>query len=211
MNTENPGCLTAVARGIALVVVVPVRLVWDALAFCLRHLWRWILAPVGRALGWLIDVLILTPLRWLWQWVVVPVAKALWWLVDLLVLTPLGWLWQWVVVPVARALWWLVDLVVVTPFGWLWRYVLAPVGRVAGAALAWAWHVAGTVSRAVGRAVSWVLWHAVGRPLAWTYRVLLTPVGHWLHTYLLRPAAEVARAVRAATREVWRALFGSPG
>ncbi|WP_329420570.1 hypothetical protein [Streptomyces sp. NBC_01268] len=205
------------ARGIALVIVVPLRLVWDAVAYCLRHLWRGVLAPVGRALGRLIDVLILTPLGWLWRWVVVPVAKALWWLVDTLLLTPLGWLWRWVVVPVARALWWVVDLVVLTPLGWLWRYVLAPVGRVlgaglriVGAALAWAWRIAGEVSRAVGRAVSWVLWHAVGRPLAWTYRVVLTPVGHWLRTYALHPAAEVARAVRTATREVWRALFGGP-
>lgn len=80
MNTEKTrsqppnqptGCLTGVARVIALVVVLPVRLVWDALVFCLELLWRWVLAPVGRALGWLIHHLVVIPLRFLWEWVIV--------------------------------------------------------------------------------------------------------------------------------------------
>ncbi|MFF5924872.1 hypothetical protein [Streptomyces hydrogenans] len=210
MNTENPGCLTGAARAVALVVVLPVRLLWDALVWCGRQLWRWILAPVGRALGWLVHHLLVIPLRWLWEWVLVPVAKAVWWVVDLLVVTPLRWLWEWALVPVGKAVWWVVDLLVVTPLTWLWRYVLDPVLRVVGAALAWAWRVAGEISRAVGRALRWVLWHAIGRPLAWVYRVIMTPVGRWLRRYVWEPVATVARAVRAAAREVRTALFGGP-
>ncbi|WP_282695079.1 hypothetical protein [Streptomyces sp. CC208A] len=183
MNTENPGCLTGAARAVALVVVLPVRLVWEALAFCLRQLWRWILAPVGRALGWLLHHLLLVPLRWLWEWLLLPVGKALWWAVDLLLVTPLT---------------------------WLWRYVLGPVRRFVGAALAWAWRIAGQVSRAVGRMVRRVLWHTIGRPLVWAYRVVLTPVGHWLRAWVWEPLAAAGRAVRAAAREVRAALFGGP-
>ncbi|MFD4372004.1 hypothetical protein [Streptomyces sp. NPDC058486] len=209
MNTENPGCLTGVARAIALVVVLPVRLVWDALAWCFTQLWRWVLAPIGRALAWLLHHLVVIPLQWLWEWVLAPVGRALWWLIDLLVLTPLAWLWRWVLVPVGKALWWVVDLLLVTPLTWLWRYVLGPVCRFVGAVLAWAWRIAGQVSRAVGRAIRWVLWHGIGRPLAWAYRVILTPVGHWLRTWVWGPVAAVGRAVRTATREVWTALFGA--
>ncbi|MFF8408503.1 hypothetical protein [Streptomyces omiyaensis] len=208
MNTENPGCLTGAARAVALVVVLPVRLLWDALAWCLRQLWRWLLAPVGRALGWLVHHLLVIPLRWLWEWVLVPVAKVLWRVLDLLLVTPLRWLWEWVLVPVAKALWRVLDLLLVTPLTWLWRHVLGPVVRVAGAALLWAWRIAGRISRAVGRAVRWVLWNAIGRPLAWAYRVVLTPVGHWLRRYVGEPVAAAVRAVRAAAREVRRTLFG---
>ncbi|MFE4307923.1 hypothetical protein ACFRR6_17965 [Streptomyces sp. NPDC056891] len=208
MNTENPGCLTGVARAVALVIVLPIRLIWDAFAFCLKQLWRWILAPIGRALGWLIHYLIVVPLRFLWEWVLVPVGRALWWLADLLIVTPLEWLWRWVLLPVLKALWWVVDLLIVTPLTWLWRYVLAPVGRAAGAVLAWAWRIAGLILRAVGRAIGWVLWNVIGRPLAWVYRVVLTPVGHWLRTWVWAPVAAAARAVRTAAREVRVALFG---
>ncbi|MFG3040341.1 hypothetical protein ACGFYZ_25940 [Streptomyces sp. NPDC048330] len=219
MNTENArsqtssepaGCLTGVARAIALVIVLPVRLVWDALAYCLKQLWRWVLAPIGRVLAWLIHHLLVIPLRFLWEWVIAPVGRALWWLVDLLVVTPLRWLGRWVLLPVAKAVWWLVDLLLVTPLTWLWRHVLAPVGRAAGAAAAWAWHIGGLISGALGRAVAWLLWNTVGRPLAWVYRVILTPVGHWLRTWVWAPVAAVTRAVRAAAREVRVALFGGP-
>ncbi|SED38328.1 hypothetical protein [Streptomyces sp. TLI_105] len=219
MNTENArsrhpneptGCLTGVARAIALVIVLPVRLVWDALAYCLKQLWRWVLAPLGRALGWLIHHLLVIPLRFLWEWVLAPVGRALWWVIDLLIVTPLKWLGRWVLLPVAKAVWRVVDLLLVTPLTWLWRYVLAPVGRAVGAAVAWAWRIGGLISRALGRAVGWVLWNAIGRPLAWTYRVILTPLGHWLRTWVWAPLASVGRAVRAAAREVRLALFGGP-
>ncbi|MFF0479976.1 hypothetical protein [Streptomyces sp. NPDC004435] len=210
MDTENPGCLTGVARAIALVVVLPLRLVWDALAWCFRQLWRWILAPVGRALGWLLHYVVVIPLRWLWEWVLVPVGRALGWLLHHLLVIPLRWLWEWVLLPVGKALWWVVDLLVVTPLRLLWRYVLGPVCRYVGAALAWAWRIAGRISRAVGLAIRWVLWNAIGRPLAWVYRVLLTPLGHWLRTWVWAPLASFGRAVRTATRDVWTALFGGP-
>ncbi|MFB7515079.1 hypothetical protein [Streptomyces sp. NPDC056144] len=215
MNTENPGadapgCLTGAARAVALVVVLPVRLVWDALAYCLRQLWRWILAPVGRALAWLAHHLLVIPLRWLGEWVLAPIGRALAWLGHYLLVVPVRWLWEWVLLPVCKALWWVADLLLVTPLTWLWRYVLGPVCRVAGAALAWAWRIGGRITAAVGRALRWTLWNLVGRPLAWTYRVLLTPLGHWLRAWVWDPLAAVGRAVRAAAREVRTALFGGP-
>ncbi|MFF7811039.1 hypothetical protein ACFZCF_03825 [Streptomyces sp. NPDC007945] len=204
MNTENPGCLTGVARAVALVVVLPFRLLWDALAWCGRQLRRRVLAPIGRAVGWLLHLLLVVPLQWLSEWVLAPIGRAVGWLLHLLLVVPLRWLWEWVLVPVGRALWWLVDLLLVTPLRWLWRHALGPACRVVGAVLSWAWRVAGGISRAVGRALR----YAIVRPLARVYRTVLTPVGHGLRRYVGEPVAAAARAVRAAAREARTALFG---
>ncbi|MCZ0979625.1 hypothetical protein O1L60_12630 [Streptomyces diastatochromogenes] len=215
MNTENPGCLTGVARAVALVIVLPVRLLWDAFAFCVKQLWRWVLAPVGRALGWLIHHLVVIPLRFLWEWVIAPVGRALWWVIDLLVVTPLTWLWRWVLLPVLKALWWVVDLLVVTPLGWLWQYVLAPVGRAVGAVLAWAWGIAGLVSRALGRAVGWVLWNAVGRPspgrTGWSSRRSATGCGPGCGRPSPPPRGPSAPRPGGAPRPLRRTPLTEPG
>ncbi|MDI5939676.1 hypothetical protein QLR68_16300, partial [Micromonospora sp. DH15] len=56
-----PPLVAAFARGVALVVVLPVRLLWELLVGAGRLLHRWLLSPLGRALrAW-----VLRPLAWL--------------------------------------------------------------------------------------------------------------------------------------------------
>ncbi|MGW6311511.1 hypothetical protein ACWFRU_03520, partial [Streptomyces sp. NPDC055099] len=75
---QAEGCLAVAiripVRIVVLVLVVPVRLVWDALAVCGRFVYLRGLRPVGRALGWLGRTLIVTPLEWLGTYVLTPIA-----------------------------------------------------------------------------------------------------------------------------------------
>ncbi|MFG2191618.1 hypothetical protein [Streptomyces sp. NPDC048639] len=96
------GCLTVAIRMpvriIALIVVVPVRLVWDALVACGKALERTVLRPLGRALAWLWRTLVVAPchavgraLAWMWRTlIVVPftaIGRALAWTGRTLVVT----------------------------------------------------------------------------------------------------------------------------
>src|SRR4051794_26107355 len=76
------GCLvTAIrlpVRIVTLVVVVPVRMVWDVLTACGNALRRTVLRPLGRALEWLWHTLVVVP--------ALAVGKALAWLGRTLVL-----------------------------------------------------------------------------------------------------------------------------
>ncbi|MFJ7156089.1 hypothetical protein ACIQUQ_14220 [Streptomyces sp. NPDC101118] len=193
------------ARGIALVVVLPVRLVWDALTFLLRVAYRYLLEPLGRALGWLFEVLVVAPVRALWRYVLRPVGVLLWRHLLAPVGRGLAWLARWfgtyVIAPVARLLW----RYLLVPLGLavhryllrpLWRHVLVPVGTL----LAWAWRYTAIASRAVGRALGWLGWVLVGWGAVRVYRYVVVPVG--------RVAREAWRSVRVAAREVRVALFG---
>lgn len=309
-------------RIVVLVLVVPVRIAWDALVVAGRLLTDSVLRPLGRALLWLGRTVLVLPLVALWRYVVVPAGKGLSLLGHVLVVVPLGllyryvltpaghalawvaravgagltwlyarvlapagrgigrflkgagillaalgtgvyavvarllhhllvvpaqWLYARVLTPVGRAVAWLVGVVVagigavlywtarvllVLPARALWRWVLVPVGRVlavvareTGTALVHAWRVAGYVSRAVWRFLAALFRWVVVEPVRWTYRTVLTPVGHVLRDAVLRPAAEVARAVGRAARQALagaresvrqvradlrRALFGEP-
>src|SRR4051812_45972052 len=115
------GCVTTVVRIpvriVVLVLVVPVRLLWDALTVAAKALDRTVLRPLGRGLAWLWRTFVVIPLAWAWR----P-----------LVVSPVAWLWR---------------TLVVAPLVWLWRYVLAPLGRgiawavrALGAAAAWLVH-----------------------------------------------------------------------
>ncbi len=178
------GCLTTMVRLpvriVVLVLVVPVRLVWDALVVCAKAVDRTVLRPFGRGLAWLWRTLVVAPLAWLWRYLVV---------------VPAGWLWRGVLAPVGRALAWLargLGLVLVwcgkALFVWpwvaLWRYVVAPVGR------------------GVAVAVAWLVRYLLVVPAEWLYAQILTPVG--------RGIAWLARTVGAASGRrgrvawVWR-------
>ncbi|MER5749956.1 hypothetical protein [Streptomyces sp. NPDC002088] len=324
---QNPeGCLAVAiripVRIVVLVLVVPVRMVWDALVVGGRFLNRTVLRPLGRALAWVGRALFVWPWVGLWRYVVVPLAVALawvgkvllvvpsvwfyryvltpvghglawlargigagfawvyarvltpighgvmWllrgigfvlaglgaglymvvaWLVRYLVVVPAVWVYAWVLAPVGRAiawlagaivtgiglvLYWITRVLVVLPALALWRWVLVPVGRVlavvareVGDALGHAWRVAGRVSLAVGRFLGTLFRWIFVEPVRWVYRTVLTPVGHVVRDILLRPAAEVARAVGRATRQalaaardsvrqtradIRRMLFGEP-
>ncbi len=228
------GCLGGVVRGavkiVALLVVLPVRVVWDLLAAFGRGLYRYVLgplvvhvvAPVLRGLGWLVATLFKLLFVWpwaaLWRYVLRPVGS---WLYAYL-LTPagrllyayllrplglalarLGWLtWRYLLVPVGRALVWLALAVHRYLLLPLHRYVLTPLGR----ALARAWYVAGLITGGLWWGCKWAGRVLVGWPAVQVYRYVLTPAGHLVRA-VWRPVREAVREVRA---EVRRALFGTP-
>ncbi|MGW7490072.1 hypothetical protein [Streptomyces sp. NPDC054786] len=216
------GCVTMVVRLplriVVLVLLVPVRLVWDALTAAGRALQRSVLRPLGRGLAWLWRTLVAVPAAWAWRTlIVIPVAWAwrtlvvlpIGWIWRTLVVAPLVWLWRAVLAPAGRgigaALAWLVRYLLVLPAQWLYTYVLTPVGhgvarvlRGLGAALRW-----------LGRALfvwPWVaLWRyvlapvgrGIGTALAWLVRCLLVLPAQWLYAYVLTPAGRgLARLVR---------------
>ncbi len=240
----DEGCLVAAIRLplriVMVVLVVPLRLVWDALVAVGRFLGRYLLLPLAKAIGWVLYGVFVWPCEMLWRYVLTPIGRGLAWLGRVLIVIPAVWLYAHVLAPVGRALWdyvlaplgrglaWLGRVLVVVPLLAVWRWVLVPVGRAlaavgraVGAVLAvvgreiWdalrvAWRIAGYVSRAVGRALRWL----IVDPLRWVYRTVLTPVGHVVRDYVLAPVGRVAASVRAAARQaradVRRALFGPP-
>ncbi|MGA4949734.1 hypothetical protein ACPCTJ_15695, partial [Streptomyces lydicamycinicus] len=96
-DEPGEGCLTTAVRLpiriVVLVLVVPVRLVWDALAALGRAVHRTALRPLGRGLAWLWHTLVVIPVAWTWR---------------TLVVAPLGWFRRSVLTPVGRGIAWLV-------------------------------------------------------------------------------------------------------
>ncbi|MET9883618.1 hypothetical protein ABZZ20_10800 [Streptomyces sp. NPDC006430] len=247
---SGEGCLVGAVRIpvkiVALLVVLPVRVVWDLLVGCGRAVRRhvlgplsvYVLQPVLGALGWVLTVLFGLLFVWpwvgLWRYVLAPVGRATYaWLLAPLgrflyayLLRPLGevlarlgrgLLWlagavhRYVLTPVGHALAWTGAMVhrhLLRPLGlavrWVacgvHRYLLAPLWQV----VVWAWHVAGRSVRALWRAVRWVGWVLLGWPASQVYRYVLTPVGHVLRD-VWRTVRVTVRDVRAELR---RALFG---
>ncbi|MGW7457948.1 hypothetical protein [Streptomyces sp. NPDC054797] len=200
------GCLVGVVRIpvkiVALLVVLPVRVVWDLLAAAGRAVHRRVLGPLyvhvlqpllralGRLLTTLLKLVFVWPWLGLWRYVIVPVGQGLAWLgrgayehllapagriLGTYLLRPLGQALAWI----GRGIAWLAAAV--------YRYVLTPVGH----GLVW---LALTVYR--------YLLRPVGLGLVWlaaaVYRYLLRPVGlgvAWLavalYRYVLTPAGQV--------------------
>jgi hypothetical protein len=353
--TQPAGCLAVAiripVRIVVLVLVVPVRMMWDALVVGGRFLRDTLLRPLGRALGWVARALFVWPWVALWRYVVLPAGRALALLGQMLlvvpavwlyrtVLTPLGhavawaargigagfallftgvaavvtwiaggvvtlldrvyvrlltpvgravsrllkgiglvlaaigvgaytvvawlaryllvvpalWFHAWVLTPVGRgiallaggfvwivrtvfvgigaALHWTARVLLVLPALAVWRWVLVPVGRALavvageiGEALGHAWRVAGHISLAVGRFLARLFRWTFVEPARWAYRTVLTPAGHVVRDLVLKPAAEMARGIRRATRQALdaardsarqaradfrRMLFGAP-
>jgi hypothetical protein len=191
---EPPGCLTWPARAVAVVIVLPLRLLWEAVAAVSRAVYAAVLRPLGllinqvivRPLTWLFTVLVVIPARWLVSVLVVIALRWLW----QAVLTPVGrWLYAYVLVPIGRAVRWVVAgllLIILIPIVYVlelvgqglralyrWaRPALVAIGRVIVDALSFAWGVATVVVRFLGR----VLFHAVVRPVRWVWRTALRPV-----------------------------------
>lgn len=194
------GCLTVAVRIpvriVVLVVVVPVRMIWDVLAAGARLL--------GRTLGTLGHVLIEIPLGRLYDKLLTPLGRGLGWLTVAL--------WRYALVPV-------VYYGLVVPVVWICREVLAPAGRALGSALVWLYE---TLLTPLGRGTRWLgatllvwpwvaLWRYVLVPLVyyglvvpagWTYREVLTPVGHGI----LRVLAGIGRGVVFTARAGWAAV-----
>ncbi|WP_406140204.1 hypothetical protein OH828_26510 [Streptomyces anulatus] len=174
-------------RIVVVVLVLPVRMVWDALT-ALRHAAdRVLLRPLVRALARLLDTLVLTPLTWLYTWVLTPLGKAASWLAVALLLRPWIGLWRYVVVPVARygiaapAAW--LYGAVLTPLGhglrWIGTALLAPAARGLGTGLTWllttllVLPVEGLWRYAIVPAVR----YGLIIPVVWLYGAVLTPLG----------------------------------
>ncbi|MFI1765934.1 hypothetical protein ACH41H_28280 [Streptomyces sp. NPDC020800] len=193
---QPEGCLVVAfrmpVRIIALVVVLPLRMAWDALVVGGRFLNDLLLRPLGRAL------------HWLYARVLTPIGQGTAWLLRHLVVVPVVALYEWVLAPVGRGVAWLVGVVgrgvgvalywaarvlLVVPAVALYEWVLAPVGR----GVAW---LVGVVGRGVGAA------------LYWTARILLVVPAVALWTWVFAPVgralAVVAHEVGAALGHAWR-------
>ncbi len=194
------GCLVVALRMpvriVALVLVVPVRMVWDALVVAGRFLNGRVFRPVGRALAWVGRAVFVWPFVALWRWVLVPFGAALRWLGLVMVVVPAGWLYRRVLTPLGHALAWLGHRLLVVPSVWLYRWVLTPVGH----ALAWCgrgfFAVASLLVAGIATALYWTARVLVVWPAAAVWRWVLAPVG--------RTLAVVAREVGAALGHAWR-------
>ncbi|WP_147252577.1 hypothetical protein [Micromonospora endolithica] len=183
-----PPAVVAVVRAVALVVVLPVRVLWELLVAGARWTRRRLIDPVGRFLArWL-----LRPLAWLLRWLVgiplVWLGRALGWSARTLVWIPLAWL---------------AYHLLRRPVGWL-AGVLAPVGRLLvaglGALARWLGGAALAVGRVLWAGARWAWW-AAGRVLWWAYVVTLRPVVRGACWVWRHGVAPVGRALAAA----WRA------
>ncbi|MFI7315893.1 hypothetical protein [Streptomyces venezuelae] len=198
---QADGCLAVAiripVRIVVLVLVVPVRLVWDALAVCGNFLYRNALRPVGRAVGAVLTFLCKAVFVWpwvgLWRYVLVPVGKGLAWLGRGLFVIPAMWLYARVLTPIGHAIAWLGRVLFVIPAAWLYARVLTPIGHALWVGLVWlgkavfVWPWVGLwryVVVPVGIAIAWLVRTLIVVPAVWLYRAVLTPVGRGIATLL---------------------------
>ncbi|AXK34179.1 hypothetical protein DVA86_17495 [Streptomyces armeniacus] len=204
---EAEGCLAVAVRWpvrvVVLLLVVPVRMAWDALVACGRVLRRVLWQPLVRGLGWLAHTFVAVPAGRLWRWVLAPVGRG-----------------------VGVALVWLGKALFVWPWVALWRHVLTPLGhglraaaRGVGAAVVWLVRYGLVVPVvALWTGFVWLLRVLFVWPAQWMYRRLLTPAGHglsWLwRTLLVLPAVwtyahvltPLGHGLRAAARGIGAAV-----
>ncbi|WP_329276897.1 hypothetical protein [Streptomyces sp. NBC_01451] len=177
---QPEGCLVVAirlpVRIVVLVLVVPVRMVWDGLVAGWRLLTDAVLRPLGRALAWVARAVLVWPFVGLWRYVVVPLGKALGWLGNVLVVVPLVWLFRHVLTPLGQGILW-VFRGIGAGLGWLYARVLTPAGHGA----LWALRGLGAAIAAVGTGVYgvtvWLVRYLVVVPARWLYEWVLTPVG----------------------------------
>ncbi|MCX5390692.1 hypothetical protein [Streptomyces sp. NBC_00094] len=201
MNMENPpppALIRIPVRIVVLLVVLPIRMTWDALKVAARFLDRTLLRPAGRGLAWLLHHLVTRPGRWLYRHVLAPVGRGIAW-----ALTGVGRGLAWGFTRVGRGLAWV--------FTGLGRG-LAVVGRGLAAAGGWLWSGLSAAGLWLGKALfvwPWVgLWRYVVVPIArygiaaparWLYRHVLAPLGtaalFLLEKLLLVPVAALFRYV----------------
>ncbi|MFJ6660699.1 hypothetical protein ACIQNG_30780 [Streptomyces sp. NPDC091377] len=213
------GCLTVAVRLpvriVVLVLVVPVRIAWDALVVAGRFAYGTVLRPVGRAL-------FVWPWLALWRYVLVPAGRGLERLGTVLVVVPAVWLYRNALTPIGhglawagREIWaglrwvggwtaaglgWLGRYLVVVPAVWLHTWILAPVGR----AIAWC-------ARGVRLVLYWTVRVLFVLPVLAVWRWVLAPVGRFLAVVGRETADALGHAWRVAgriSRAVGRFLGG---
>lgn len=199
-------------RIVALVLVVPVRMAWDALVVAGRFLNDTVLRPLGRALLWLGRAVFVWPFVALWRYLVVPLAKALAWLGNVLVVVPAVWLYRYVLTPLGHACAWLARGIG-AGLGWLYARVLTPIGH----AVMWVLRGLGAVAAAIGLgifgAVAWLVRHLLVVPALWVYQWILAPVGRaiaWCARGLVWLVSTIATGIGIALYWTARVLFVLP-
>ncbi|MCX5198186.1 hypothetical protein OOK31_30575 [Streptomyces sp. NBC_00249] len=249
MDIEKPqpapggdGCLVGIVRVpvkiVAVLVVLPVRVVWDLLVAGARAVHRHALRPLGDALGWLLLRLhryLLRPLAlvlfywpWvgLWRYLLVPVATAL----HRYLLRPaaLGIAWtflafgRYVLAPLGAGAGWIARQVLVPPVAWVYRRLLTPLGhglrwllpRAFAAVFVWPWTALWRYAVVpVGRGLLWLgagLWrYVLAPPLALLHRYVLAPLGQLL-VGAWHLAGRISRALGRGLRWLWRGLVARP-
>ncbi|MEU4311530.1 hypothetical protein [Nocardia sp. NPDC024068] len=225
-----------VARVVAIVLLVPVRLLWEGVKLCGRavvavcvYILDTLLAPVGRFLWfWLIrplwlfvkDVLwgwalqhvlwgmVLTPLgALLMDWLLRPLRHAVEVLLWRRLLRPvLGLLWRWLLRPVLYA--------IVVSAGWLWRWCVEwPLRQLWRWVLRPCWLAAAAVASYGWRGATAVVRILVVVPCVFVYRLAVRPVlralGRCWQVLVVRPAALVHRRVLAPMNRAAADLLAS--
>ncbi|MCC8482024.1 hypothetical protein LMJ41_29640 [Streptomyces globisporus] len=160
-------------RIVVLVLVLPARMVWDALTALWHAADRVLLRPLGRALLWLLDTLVLTPLAWLYTRVLTPLGKAAAWLAVALLIWPWIGLWRYVIVPVAR-------YGIAVPAVWLYAHILTPLGH----GLRW-----------IGTTLLLPALHGLGNGIGWLITVLLIVPLEFLWRYVAVPVVRYGLVV----------------
>jgi Flp pilus assembly pilin Flp len=195
-DVPAPAWITWPVRILAVLVVVPVRLLWETLGAVGSFLARSVFGPCGRFLRtvvWqpltrLLRTVIVRPIAWLCHYLVVAPATWLWSLrhrigrfLHRYVARPLAVLVRLIAVPARAVLTYLLIVPLVRLARMLVRLIgtLSPVWRLIGGALDAAW-------RGVGAAVA-AAWRGAGRALRIVGRGLGV-LGRAGHRWLLRPA-----------------------
>ncbi|MGW1158072.1 hypothetical protein ACWD48_07550 [Streptomyces sp. NPDC002519] len=191
------GCLTVAiripVRIVVLVLVVPVRLGWDALVAGGRFLRKAVLRPVGRALLWVAWAVFVWPWVTLWRYGLVPLGAALARLGRILVAVPAGWAYRNVLTPLGRG----VARVLRglgAGLGWVYARVLAPMGHVLALLLQGVGYVLVALGGGAYAAAAWLVRYLVALPARWLHRNVLAPVGHGI-AWLARSLAGLVRVV----------------
>ncbi|WP_418957037.1 hypothetical protein [Streptomyces tritici] len=209
---EPEGCLTAFVRIpvriVVLVVVVPLRMVWDVLVVVGRFLERTVLRPAGRALAWFFRYTVGIPAGWLYRQVLTPVGHALAWFFSGVTQVV-----EWTLGHLGRVLGWLLRAVFVWPWVGLWRYVVVPVARY-GIAVPAVWLYRNVLTR-LGTGLAFLFALLVLTPAAalWTYVVVpvvtygIAVPAVWVYRNVLAPAG---RALAVAAGWLGKALFVWP-
>ncbi|WP_043475534.1 hypothetical protein [Streptomyces collinus] len=206
---QPEGCLTVAirlpVRIVVLVLVLPVRMAWDALVVCGRFLRDTVLRPVGRALLWAGWALLVWPWVTLWRHVLVPVGTALGVLGHVLLVVPLRWFHARVLTPMGHALA-RVARAAGAGLAWLYARVLAPVGRAVVRALEGVGRLLAAAGAGVWAGAAWLALHLVVAPARVLHAWVLAPAGR----ALARLAAAVVTGAGAVLYWTARVLLVLP-
>jgi hypothetical protein len=215
-TVSAPAWLTWPVRAVAVVVVLPFRLLWEAAKLVGRFLQRYVVTPLAWLWRRLVVIPVLRVAHWIWAGLTVLgrwIATAL----RIVIGVPLAWLWRAALRPALHAVWryglrpvlvgmvlaatFVVEKVIAPVAGFVYRWLLAPVARAVGWFLRAGW--AGTSW--LGRQIYRFLLRPAGIAVAWMWRytfgLLFRGIAHaWrvVRDEVLRPAAAVVRSALVA-------------